>query len=76
VVVLYRRLNQRTWSKVELVYHGSLGSATGSGDGLSGPLEYFVQAVDAVGNVVLVLDHGQPFRLDGTYVTYLPLLRR
>ena len=50
--------------------------AMGSVSGLSGQIEYFVQAVDSTGNVALALDHGNPFALVTTTSLYLPLIRR
>jgi hypothetical protein len=77
VVVVYRRLPDRAWSKVELAYNQSLGLATGSVNGLGTRFEYFVQAVDGTGNVVLVLNNGVPFlQTDGRSEVYLPLVRR
>jgi hypothetical protein len=78
-VVLYRRLHETSWSRAELAYDPATDWAEGSVPPVDGPIEYFVQAVDAVGNVALFLDHGNPFRgpQDGrlSYV-HLPLVMR
>ena len=76
VVVLYRSTTRNVWSKAELTYNPATQTATGSVSGLSGQIEYFVQAVDSTGNVALALDHGNPFALVTTTSLYLPLIRR
>jgi hypothetical protein len=61
-VVLYRGASDTSWNHLYLQYNA--GSATGFTTTVpTGTIEYFVQAVDNVGNVAMVLDHGQPFRL-------------
>ena len=61
-VVLYRTLNETSWTMLDLTYSPFTGLATGSIPDPSETIEYFVQAVDESGNVALVLDHGVPFR--------------
>jgi hypothetical protein len=77
VVVLYRELDQDSWSKAELRYDPARGWATGSVARARGPIEYFVQAVDPTGNVALALDHGNPFRrMRVIPPLYLPLIAK
>ena len=74
---MYRTLDSMTWSKVELTYDAATGWATGKTSHATGPIEYFVQAVDTTGNVALALDHGNPFQ--GTkpgLMIYLPIILR
>ena len=65
-VVLYRTLDQNTWSRVELPYDQATGTASTIIEPVDGTVEYFVQAVDPAGNVALALDHGVPFRVTAT----------
>jgi hypothetical protein len=76
-VVLYRLLDQNTWSKAELTYDAGSGWAHGTVPPVNGQIEYFVQAVDPTGNVALALDHGNPFRRvtdKPLSTTYLPVI--
>jgi hypothetical protein len=67
VLVLYRFLadvsaaGTSAWIPLDLDYDAANGWAVGQVDP-GGPVEYFVQAVDATGNVALAMDHGNPFR--------------
>jgi hypothetical protein len=85
VIVLYRHEGENAWSKAELTYLGKneagIGIAEGSVSPITGPIEYFVQAVDDSGNVILSLDHGMPFTKVETLeqpnpTIYLPLVMR
>jgi hypothetical protein len=62
VVVLYRELASNEWKRVNLAHDRATDTASAS-VAASGEVEYFVQAVDATGNVALALDHGNPFRV-------------
>lgn len=78
IVVLYRRLNTKTWSLVDLAYDplsGQAGADVQLPSG-AGTFEYFVQAVDPAGNVALVLSHGVPYTVSGIGMVYLPLVQR
>jgi hypothetical protein len=70
VIVLYHTENPITWHKIELPYHPESRYAEATMPSVDDPLFYFVQAVDAWGNVALALDNGRPF----TRVTTLPTL--
>jgi len=79
VIMLYRPLTITQWTKVELTYDPMSGYASATLNGLTGPLEYFAQAVDSTGNVALALEHGNPFYFDPAStqtLLYLPLVRR
>jgi hypothetical protein len=73
VVALYRGLNQAAWTRAELVYNPGQ-DRWSRNISASGAIEYFVQAVDASGNVATALDYGNPFRVSGPRLTYLPAL--
>jgi hypothetical protein len=78
VVILYRNPSSNVWQAVDLIYDPVTQHATASVPGLTGPIEYFAQAVDSSGNVALALDHGQPFTkiVPKPIQVYLPLVRR
>ncbi len=83
VIVLYRHDDQPTWSKAELTYLGKnetgIGIAVGSVSPIRASIEYFAQAVDDSGNVILALDHGMPFtevEIGPNPTVYLPLVMR
>ncbi|MCA9999865.1 MAG: thrombospondin type 3 repeat-containing protein, partial [Anaerolineales bacterium] len=63
VLILYRPLDQNSWSSLDLTYDEVNRWATGSITASTDSVEFFVQAVDTAGNVALALDHGQPFYL-------------
>jgi hypothetical protein len=64
VVVLYRRLSDSSWTKVEPAYNSGQHKATATVSGLdAGQYEYFVQVVDGAGNVALAMDHGRYFQV-------------
>ena len=77
VVMLYRRTDTNTWSKVDLAYDPNSGWAAGVVPMSPAPIEYFAQAVDPTGNVAMVLDHGDAFTevRSGT-ASFLPIIRR
>jgi hypothetical protein len=77
-VVLYRPLASAIWSRCELSHSVATGWAEGSAAPVSGPIEYFAQAVDSTGNVALATDHGNPFHEVKVYrsIVYLPLVLR
>jgi hypothetical protein len=75
-VILYRRLTDKSWSKLELTYNADQGNATSSAAGLAGDFEYFVQAVDATGNVALALNQGESYRWHADYKVYMPMAVR
>ncbi|HMT21525.1 MAG TPA: hypothetical protein PKE20_09830, partial [Promineifilum sp.] len=65
VVVLYRHLDDNTWSRAELTYNAASQLAVKTIVlPKSGDYEYFVQAVDNAGNVNPVLDHGNYFQVN------------
>ena len=76
VLVLYRNAASNTWHSTELSYDSLTGWARGT-IAQSGQVDYFVQAVDASGNVALALDHGNPFTVGiAGNVLYLPVVKR
>ncbi|HRO23163.1 MAG TPA: hypothetical protein PLR07_02565, partial [Promineifilum sp.] len=65
VVVLYRHLDDNTWSRADLTYSEASQLAVKTIVlPKSGDYEYFVQAVDNAGNVNPVLDHGNYFQVN------------
>ena len=76
VVLLYRLVGTKAWTKAELNYDPATQRATKTVTGLNGPIEYFAQAVDPSGNVALALDHGNAFTQVSTLNLYLPLIMR
>jgi hypothetical protein len=48
---------------VDLTYNNDTGIASGTVPAPTGSVEFFVQAVDEVGNVALTLDHGTPYQV-------------
>jgi hypothetical protein len=75
-VVLYRTLDSGEWSVAELDHDPVSGWAEGKVGPVEGPIAYFAQAVDRMGNVALALDHGNPFTEveAGVLSIYLPLI--
>lgn len=64
VVVLYRHLNDNTWSRAELTYNPNSQLAVKTVVlPKGGDYEYFVQAADNAGNVSPALDHGNFFQV-------------
>jgi hypothetical protein len=79
VVILYRGQGQRSWSRAELGAADIDDVARGSVIAPFGGVEYFVQAVDASGNVALATESGAPFVVAGgsaPATIFLPLITR
>ncbi|NJM41943.1 MAG: hypothetical protein HC853_14895 [Anaerolineae bacterium] len=77
VTVLYRALDMKTWSLVELQPHTTLSDTwSASISRPSAGVEYIAQVVDTAGNVALRSDYGNPFRPVVARSVYLPLARR
>ena len=76
VVVLYRKATSNIWQSAELIFDPDEEKATGIVSGLSGMVDFIVQAVDAAGNVALALEHGKPYTVTaGPLQLFLPLVR-
>ncbi|MFQ5575438.1 MAG: hypothetical protein ACE5G8_00465, partial [Anaerolineae bacterium] len=76
VVALYRSAGQTSWTPLELAQDSAAGYFTADIPPLPGQVYYFVQAVDATGNVALALDHGNAFTkiTEQQSKVYLPLI--
>jgi hypothetical protein len=72
---LYRPLDSTTWSKLELVYDPLTAWASAVLPDGPGQYEFFVQAVDAAGNVAIALDHNHPFQalVQALVCSFMPL---
>ncbi len=75
VIVLYRRLDQPAWKRLDLTYNinNDVWFATTPDNGV---MEYFIQAVDAAGNVTTALDYGNPFKIVTPWKMMLPVVMR
>ena len=82
IVVLYRERGTNSWTPVDLVFDWSTGWASASVELSTTEIEFFVQALDASGNIALALDHGNPFHTyEETYtirghLNYLPVMSK
>jgi hypothetical protein len=62
VVLLYMPVGGTSWSELDLAWDPVSGLATGVAPQFTGPLLFFVQAVDPSGNVAVALNNGRPFQ--------------